>query len=72
MFPIRRVFPTAVVYSYLIISDAGKKSQIKIRGVLKFNIKLAGGGKTGRGFLVSGYIPASLEIKLMQLKTPPP
>ena len=58
-------FPTAVVYSYLNISDAGKKSQIKIRGVLIFKIKLAGGGKTGWGYLVLGYIPASLEIKLM-------
>ena len=72
MFPIRRVFPTAVVCSYYLnISDACKKSQIKIRGVLIFKIKLAGAGKTGRGYLVLGYIPASLEIKLMQLNTPP-
>ena len=54
MFPFKRVFPTAVVYSYLNISDAGKKSQIKIRGVLIFKIKLAGGGKTGWGYLVLG------------------
>ena len=47
-------FPTAVVYSYLNISDAGKNSQIKIRGVLIFKIKLAGGGETGWGYLVLG------------------
>ena len=65
MFPIRRVFPTTVVYSYLNISDAGKKSQIKIRGVLIFKIKLAGGGKTGWGYLVLGYISASPEIETL-------
>ena len=70
-FPFTRVFPRAVVYSYLNISDAGKKSQIKIRGALIFKIKLAGGGKTGGVYLVLGYIPASLEIKLMQSNTPP-
>ena len=47
MFPFKGVFPTAVLYSYLNISDSGEKSQIKIRGVLIFKIKLAGGGKTG-------------------------
>ena len=71
MFPFKRVFPTAVVYSYLNISDAGKKSQIKI-SVLIFKIKIAGGGKTGWGYLVLGYIPASLEIKLIQLNIPTP
>ena len=54
IFPFKGVFPTAVVYSYLNTSDAGKKSQIKIRGVLIFKIKLAGGGKTGWGYLVLG------------------
>ena len=39
MFPFKRVFPTAEAYSYL------KKSQNKIRGVVIFKIKLAGGGK---------------------------
>ena len=71
MFPFKRVFPTAVVYSYLNISDAGKKSQIKIRGVLIFKIKLAGGGKTGWGYLVLGYIPASLEIKTLAIEHSP-
>ena len=41
-FPFKRVFPTAVVYFYLNVSDSGKKSQVKIRGVLIFKIRLAG------------------------------
>ena len=43
-FPFKRVLPTAVVYFYfyLNISDSGKKSQVKIRGVLIFKIRLAG------------------------------
>ena len=68
MVPFKRVFPKAVVYSYLNISDAGKKFQIKIRGVLIFKIKLVGGGW---GYLVLGYIPASLEIKTHAIEHSP-
>ena len=47
-FPFKRVFPTAEVYFYLNISDSGKKSQVKIRGVLIFKIRLAGVKKYAR------------------------
>ena len=68
---LQTVFPTAVVYFSLNISDSGKKSQVKIRGVLIFKIRLAGGGKTGWSYLVLGYIPASIEIKTLAFEHVP-
>ena len=71
-FPFKRIFPTAMVYFYLNISNSGKKSQVKIRGVSIFKIRIAGGGKTGWGYLVLGYILASLEIKTLAIEHVPP
>ena len=70
-FPSKRVFPSAVVYFSMNISDSGKKSQVMIRGVLIFKIRLAGGGKTGWSYLVMGYIPASIEIKTLAIEHVP-
>ena len=69
---LQRVFPSAMVYFYLNISNSGKNSQVKIRGVSIFKIRIAGGGKTGWGYLVLGYIPASLEIKTLAIEHSPP
>ena len=49
---LQKDFPYSHDIFYLNISNSGKKSQVKIRGVSIFKIRIAGGGKTGWGYLV--------------------